>query len=130
MRSEATPIAGWPLPLSCPYSRTLHPLTPPLFFTDPCRVEESFLEQVRSYLNKDVSVDIESMTTPTPQLSSFKQLFYKDCLVLHKYVMCIHVLHVYTCAYMYYMCIRTYVHVHTVYKPLISKALPSYVHSC
>ena len=48
------------------------------------RVDKAFLEQVRLYLNRDVSVDIDSMTTPTPQLNHFKELFHEDCILLHK----------------------------------------------
>ncbi len=34
----------------------------------PLRVGESFLDQVRMYLEKDVSQDTDTMTTPTPNL--------------------------------------------------------------
>ena len=43
-----------------------------------------FLEQIRSYLDNDVTADVESMATPTPTLTYMKQLFAKDCHVLHK----------------------------------------------
>ena len=48
------------------------------------RVDGSFLEQIRSYLDNDVTADVESMATPTPTLTYMKQLFAKDCHVLHK----------------------------------------------
>ncbi len=52
----------------------------------PLRVDESFLDQVRMYLEKDVSQDIDTMTTPTPNLGQLKLLFQKDCAQLHKWV--------------------------------------------
>ena len=48
------------------------------------RVDGSFLEQIRSYLDNDVTADVESMATPTPTLTYMKQLITKDCHVLHK----------------------------------------------
>ena len=48
------------------------------------RVDGPFLEQIRSYLDNDVTADVESMATPTPTLTFMKQLFAKDCHVLHK----------------------------------------------
>ena len=48
------------------------------------RVEDGFLDQVRSYLNKDVTTDIDTMSTQIPQLFQLKQLFNKDCVVLHR----------------------------------------------
>ena len=50
------------------------------------RVDGPFLEQIRSYLNNDVTADVESMATPTPTLTYMKQLFAKDCQMLHKWV--------------------------------------------
>ena len=52
----------------------------------PLRVDESFLDQVRTYLEKDVSQDIDTMTTPTPNLRQLKLLFQKDCAQMHKWV--------------------------------------------
>ncbi len=49
----------------------------------PLRVGESFLDQVRMYLEKDVSQDTDTMTTPT-LLRQLKLLFQKDCAQLHK----------------------------------------------
>ena len=50
------------------------------------RVDSSFLEQLRSYLNGDVSRDVESMATSTPQVTHLKELFSKDCELLHRCV--------------------------------------------
>ena len=53
-------------------------------YTHTHRVDELFLESLRSYLNSDVSTDVESMVTPAPQLTFFKELFNRDCKLLHK----------------------------------------------
>lgn len=51
---------------------------------DTSKVDEAFLEMLKTYLNTEVSTDVESMVTPIPQLTCLKELFAEKCEKMHQ----------------------------------------------
>ena len=51
---------------------------------DTTKVDDAFLELLKTYLNTEVSTDVESMVTPIPQLTCLKELFAAKSEKMHQ----------------------------------------------
>lgn len=51
---------------------------------DTSKVDSSFIDKLRAYLNNDVVKDVDSMATSLPQVNHLKQLFMFNVSSIHQ----------------------------------------------